>query len=277
METGPVLETCLAKSLDDQAAGLRRIFAAETVRVIALVGGKSTTISTALAIALAGQGKKVLLVDEQMFAGKSHPLMGKPFSADINDVLKGKKSLREIVRNIAEISLLPGVADGMAEDTGAGRVGLLDAFHELAIGFDFVIVNASDTQYRGVGFSLAASEVMVLCDESDEGIMSAYRQMKVLTQLGGDRRFMMMFHGEGGAFAKRLFHKLTQVCKKYLKLMPEFAGVLPKDQLLAVQMLEMVALDMMHWPVPGEGDTSRFEVFMCRLLTAKGNSNLAAA
>lgn len=275
--TGLARETYLARQASDQATGLRQLFAADAVRVVALLGSQSQSVSAALAVALAGQGHKVLLVDEQLCAGTTHPLLDSELRSDIGSVLRGKKSLKEILLSVAGITLMPADTEYLTNNTEAARLQLLDAFHTLGIGFDFVIVHAApDIQHHGVGFALAASEVIVLCDESDHGITVAYRHIKTLTRMGGDRHFMMMFRGGNESAAKQLFHKLTSVCGRYLGLKPDFACVLPTDRYSAAQVLEMYALDMAHWPVPEEGDGRRFEVFMCRLLSATG-SNLTAA
>lgn len=267
----------MARPVADQATGLRQLFAADAVRVVALLGSQSQSVSAALAVALAGQGKKVLLVDEQLCAGTTHPLLEGVLSADVGHVLSGKKTLQEIMFSVTGVTLMSADTEKLSHNTEAARVQLLDAFHSLAVGFDFVVIHgAPDIQHHGIGFALAASEVIVICDETDQGITTAYRHIKTLMKMSDDRHFMMMFRGGNESMAKRLFHKLSSVCSRYLRLKPDFACVLPVDRLSAAQVLEMFALDMTHWPIPEDGDSSRFEVFMCRLLSAAG-SNLTAA
>lgn len=267
----------MARQAADQATGLRQLFAADAVRVVALLGNQSQSVAAALAVALAGQGSKVLLVDEQLCAGTTHPLLDRVLSADVGHVLRGKKNLSDTVLSVAGITLMPADTERTAHNTEAARVQLLDAFHALAVRFDFVIIHAApDVRHQGVGFALAASEVIVLCDESDHGITVAYRHIKTLTSMGGERHFMMMFRGGNEPVAKNLFHKLSAVCRRYLNLRLDFACVLPTNRFAAAQTLEMYALDMTHWPALEEGDDSRFEVFMCRLLSTTG-SNLTAA
>lgn len=229
--TGLVREICLARQASDQATGLRQLFAADAVRVVALLGSQSQSVSAALAVALAGQGNKVLLVDEQLCAGTTHPLLDGLLGADIGAVLRGNKSLKEILLSVAGITLMPADTECLSHNSEVARLQLLDSFHALGVGFDFVIIHAApDIQHHGVGFTLAASEVIVLCDESDHGITVAYRHIKTLTRMGGERHFMMIFRGGNESAAKQLFHKLTSVCRRYLGLKPDFACVLPTDR-----------------------------------------------
>ncbi len=66
----------MARVSTDQAQGLRQLFAAEEVRVVALTGRHSQSVAAALALALTAQNNKVMLVDEELCAGGEHPLLG---------------------------------------------------------------------------------------------------------------------------------------------------------------------------------------------------------
>jgi flagellar biosynthesis protein FlhG len=265
----------LARALADQATGLRQLFAAEAVRVIALVGSQSQAVAAALAVALAALDKKVLLVDEALCATVTHPLLEAPLGWDAGDVLRGKKSLDEAIVTVAGVALMPADTERLGRSLDAARVHLLDDFHALVVGFDYVVIHAaSDLTRHGLGFALAAPEVVVLCDESDYGITEAYRHIKTLYRMSDNRHFMMMFRGGNEAKSKSLFHKLTAVCDRYLELKPDFACVLPVNRLAAARTLEMFAVDMMHWPL--QNDDNRFEAFMCRLLSATGSKLTAA-
>lgn len=258
----------------DQATGLRQLFAAEAVRVVALIGSQSQSVAAALAMALVAQDKKVLLVDEALCATTEHPLLEQPLGWDVGDVLRDKKALDEVIVSVAGLALMPADTEHLGRNLDAARIQLLDNFHALVVGFDCVIIHAaSDLQHHGLGFALAAAEVIVLCDESDHGITEAYRHIKTLNRMGDDRHFTMIFRGGNEAKAKSLFHKLTAVCDRYLALKPDFACVLPTNRLKAARTLEMFAVDMMHWPL--QNDDNRFEAFMCRLLSTTG-SNLTA-
>jgi flagellar biosynthesis protein FlhG len=263
----------LARVNTDQAQGLRQLFAAEEVRVVALVGSQSQSVSAALALALTAQGKKVLLVDEELCAGEEHPLLNAPLTVDIGQVLRGKKELRDIMLSEVGITLMPADTVRIERSMEAARIHLIDEFHAFAVGFDYVVVHAApDLQRHGMGFALAAPEVIVLCDQRENEITKAYRHIKTLTKMGGARHFMLMFRGGNEALAKVMFHKLTAVCQKYLRLKLDFSCVLPADSMAAAEMLEMLALDMMHWPAPSVDNGSRFDIFMCRLLNATGSS-----
>ena len=265
----------MARQLADQAAGLRKLFTPGAVRVVALVGVESQSVAAALALSLTQQSKTVLLVDEQLCAKIPHPLIKKKPRLDIGHVLQGKADLKDVfLSGLSDVVLMPANTELALNYTEAAKLQLLDSFHALASKFDFVIIHAaSDIRRHGVGFSLAASEVIVVCDEHDQGITAAYRQIKMLAQMQGERHYMLMIRGGNEHIAKGLFHKLSMVCWKYLRLKPDFACVLPANPFSAACVVGMYAIDMMHWPLSDDG--KQFDIFMCRLLSAIG-SNLAA-
>ncbi len=261
----------------DQAEGLRRMFAADATHMVALVGDEAQDITAALAVALAGQGRKVLLLDEQVSRGDTHPLSALAVTYDIGAVVRGEKSLQEIVVSVAGITLLPAAIDRDIHGADAARVRLLAGFHALSSLYDIVLVHAGQTPHRrSLGFALAAPEVIILCDGSSVGITASYGQIKLMARSPGKRHFHLMFRGVETMLAKILFRNLASVCRQHLQLMPDFAGAFPLDQKAAADAMETLASEMTQWPVL-ERDDSRFEAFMHRLLTATSARRTATA
>lgn len=264
------MERPLIRTAVDQAEGLRRMFAADAAHMVALLGDDENDISVALALALAGQGKKVLLLDEQLRAGDPHVLLAAAVRYDIGHVLRGEKSLQEIALPAAGITLLPvGIVRPVHKDSA--RVRLLAAFHALVGMFDIVLIRAAATAVHrsSFGFALAAPEVIVLCTGTSSGITAAYSQIKITAHTPGNRHFRLLFRGVEESLASVLFRNLAGVCRQHLNLMPDFAGVLPVERSAAADALETLAAGIAGWPQP-ERDGSRFEAFMRRLLSVTG-------
>jgi len=258
----------LTRATTDQAEGLRRLFAADATHMVALVGNEAQDISAALAVALAGQGRKVLLLDEQLLAGDTHPLATLPMQHDIGAVIRGEKSLQEIVVPVAGITLLPAGVNRSINGADAARVRLLASFHALASLFNVVLVHSAPAEQRhGLGFALAAPEVLTLCEGSANGITACYSQIKLMARAPGKRHFRLLFRGVDDTLARVLFRNLAAVCRQHLQLMPDFGGALPQDQAAAADAMETLASGMAQWPIL-ERDDSRFEAFMRRLLSA---------
>ncbi len=261
----------------DQAEGLRRLFAADATHMVTLIGDEAQDISAALAVALAGQGRKVLLLDEQLGSGDLHPLATLPMQHDIGAVVRGEKSLQEIVIPVAGITLLPAGTSRTLHGADSARVRLLAGFHTLSNLYDVVLVHsAASGQRRGLGFALAAPEVLTLCDGTSAGITACYSQIKLMARAPGTRHFRLLFRGVEESLARVLFRNLGAVCRQHLKLMPDYAGTFPLEQKAAADAMEKIAADMAHWPVL-ERDDSRFEAFMRRLLSTTGTRKTAPA
>ncbi len=244
---------------------------ADAARMVALFGDDEQEITAALALALAGEGKRVLLLDEQLRAGDTHSLLPVPVRADIGHALRGDKSLQEIVLSIAGITLLPaGTMRTVHKDSA--RVRLLASFHALVGMFDVVLIRAATAPRPSFGFALGAPEALVLCRGTSSGITAAYAQIKLAAHSPGSRHFRLLFRGVDDAMANVLFRNLAGVCRQHLNLMPDLAGVLPFDHGAAATALEALAAEIANWPSP-ERDDSRFEAFMCRLLSVTGTFN----
>lgn len=267
----------MTRNATDQAEGLRRMFATDATHMVALVGNDAQDISAALAVALAGQDRKVLLLDEQLGEGDHHPLATLPVDHDIGAVVRGEKSLQEITLPVAGITLLPAAVYRNVHGADSARVRLLAGFHALSSLYDVVLVHAAPQAQRGgLGFALASPEVLLLCDGTSAGITSCYGQIKIMAKAAGKRHFRLLFRGSDATMAPVLFRNLASVCRQHLQLMPDFAGALPTDPLAAADAMEQLAADMAQWPVV-ERDDSRFEAFMRRLLHATGTRKAAPA
>lgn len=248
------------------------MFAADAAHMVAVLGDDERDITAALAVALAGQGKKVLLLDEALSVGDTHTLLRSPFRHDISAVLRGEKSLQEIVVPVAGITLLPAGITRAVTGADAAKVRLLAAFHALIGMFDVVLIHAAPSAINrpSFGFALAAPEVIVLCKGTSVGITAAYSQMKATANTPGERHFRLIFQNADEPIARVLFRNFASVCRQHLNLMPDFAGILPVEQTAAADALERLAADMISWPLP-ERDDSRFEAFMRRLLSVTGS------
>jgi len=259
------------RTVIDQAEGLRRMFAADAAHMVAVLGDDEQDITAALAVALSGQGKKVLLLDEALRAGELHTLLTKPVKHDISSVLRSEKSLQEIVIPTTGITLLPAGITRSVQNADSARVRLLAAFHALMGMFDIVLIHAAPSALNrpSFGFALAAPEVIVLCRGTSAGITAAYSQVKATTSTPGERHFRLLFQDVDERMARVLFRNFASVCRQHLASMPDFAGVLPSTKVAAADTLEAFAVDMSAWPLP-ERDDSRFEAFMRRLLSVTG-------
>lgn len=264
-------EAELASLLPDQAEGLRRLFAADTRRMVAIVSAGTTAngcaTSVGLATALAQMTGSVLLLDEPLAAGDACAAYACTFKHDLNAVLSARCDIEAaIIRGIGGPDLLAGGggrAASLPRPKIEARIGLVNAFYRLAGRYDVVLVHAgAELLGRHPSFAWACQDVIVLCSGQPDAVTAAYGHIKALHQSGG-RRFHLLFEGVAQERAQVLFRNVAAVSRRHLQLMPDFLGVLPQS--LPAGYFTQLAEALRSWPLP-EHKAGHFPALMRRLL-----------
>ena len=222
----------------DQAHGLRRMIHRRPTRVIAVCSGKGgvgkTNVSVNLSIALAAQGKQVMLLDADLSLGNVDVLLGLRPKLNLSHVIDGTCSLEEVVlTGPCNVKLLPaGSGERALLDLGArGHAGLIQAFSEPLFDCDVLLVDtAAGLNPSVLTFARASQEiVVVLCDEP-ASITDAYALIKVLNRDHGCHRFRVLANMVRSAReGQELFLKLLNTSAKFLDVSLDFMGAIPFD------------------------------------------------
>ncbi len=280
----------------DQAAGLRRMANPQPVRVIAVASGKGgvgkTNVSVNLAVALAGGGKDVMLLDADLAMANVDVLLGLQPNGNLAHVIDGERNLEEIiVEGPGGLMIVPassGVAR-LASLTPAEHGGLIRAFSELSHPLDVLIVDtAAGVSDAVISFTRAAQEVIVVVCDEPASITDAYALIKVLNRDYGLHRFQVLANmARSEDEGLNLYRKIAAVCDRYLDVTLHFMGTVPHDEYLrkAVQRQSAVveafpsspsgkafkklAMQADKWPVP-EGMRGHLEFFVERLIQPGG-------
>ena len=99
----------------DQASGLRKMQDLQQIKVIAVSGGKGgvgkTNVSLNTAIALAQQGKKVLVLDADLGLANVDVMLGLRVKRNLSHVLSGECDLDDIIiEGPAGINIIPATS-----------------------------------------------------------------------------------------------------------------------------------------------------------------------
>ncbi len=284
----------MSEVIIDQAAGLRRIVKPRPVRVIAVTSGKGgvgkTNVSVNLGIALAQEGKEVMLLDADFGLANVDVMLGLHPTYNISHVISGSRSLEEvIVPGPSGLRVVPASSGikKMAELDVTQHAGVIRAFSELSQELDVLIIDtAAGISESVVSYARAAQEVVVVVCDEPASITDAYAMIKLLNRDYGINRFrilanMVLSVQEGRA----LFQKLTTVTDRYLDIAMDFMGAIPFDDYLkkAVQKQRAVveayprskaalafkklAQKTEHWPLPSSAG-GHLEFFIERLIMA---------
>jgi flagellar biosynthesis protein FlhG len=269
--------------------------AAQPVRVIAVTSGKGgvgkTNVAANLSVALAANGRDVMLLDANLGLGDVDVLLGLQPEFNLSHVLAGDRSLEEvIVEGPLGVKIVPAASGmrRMAELRPMEYAGIVRAFSELTTRLDVLVVDTGAGISDGVTAFLRASQdvVVVVCDEP-ASIADAHALIRVLAADYDVARFRVLANmvrsvREG----YEVFAKLARGCDKSCNVSLDFIGSIPHDEQLrfAVQKQRAVvetypssraalafkklAQRVEEWPVPDEAD-GRLGFFVERLIRAR--------
>lgn len=229
----------MAEHAQDQAAGLRKMTqATRPVKVIAIASGKGgvgkTNVTVNLGVALAAQGKEVLLLDADLGLANIDVMLGLHPQYNLLHVLDGSKTLNEIiVEGPAGLKIIPAASgvQKMAELSSVEHAGMIQAFSEMEQHIDVLMIDsAAGIADSVVSFCKAAQEVVVVVCDEPASITDAYALIKLLNRDHKVERFHIIANmcrsvQEG----RELFDKISLVCDRFLDVTLDFMGIVPFD------------------------------------------------
>lgn len=224
--------------MHDQASGLRRMTKLSSTKVITVTGGKGgvgkTNVTLSMAISMARQGKKVMVLDADLGLANVDIMLGLRSGRNLSHVLAGLCELKDIiVEGPYGVKIVPASSgtQNMAELTPAQHAGLIRAFGSLQDDIDVLLVDtAAGISDMVLSFSSAAQDVLVVVCDEPTSITDAYALIKILSREYDVQRFkivanMVRSYREG----RNLFTKLTRVTERFLNANLELVACVPLD------------------------------------------------
>lgn len=281
--------------IEDQASSLRRMNQSRLIKVIAVTGGKGgvgkTNITLNTAIAMAQQGKRVMVLDADLGLANVDVLLGLRVVKNLSHVLSGECTLDEVlVEGPYGIKIAPATSgsQSMTELTHTEHAGLIRAFSELRTQIDVLIVDtAAGISDMVLSFSRASQDIMVVVCDEPTSLTDAYALIKILNKDHGVFRFKIVANmvrnmREG----QELFTKLTKVTDRFLDVALELVATVPFDENVrksvrkqkaivdlypsspAAIAISKLAQQAASWPVPSQPG-GHLEFFLEQLITKK--------
>lgn len=228
----------------DQAAGLRNLAlfrATDAARVFTFAGGRSrvgrTSVVINLAVALAQQGQRVLLIDENPCHNNICTSLGLQARFDLLHVIHRDKRLDQVLlKGPGDIAILPAMRGIQALNRLHPReeAWLVGCFSELADSVDIVLI---DTAMVGTTFvlplSLASEQVVIVISGSAAALTGAYALIKIMNQEYAKQHFLVLVNKvDSEVNALSVYRNLYQVARQYLSVTLEYAGFIPSDEKL---------------------------------------------
>jgi flagellar biosynthesis protein FlhG len=277
----------------EQASGLRHVEGAQRpVRAIAVTSGKGgvgkTNVSVNLGVAMCDAGHKVMLLDADLGLSDIDELLGLHPEYDISHVLRGERSLQEVMlAGPSGLMVLPGSCGSrpLAAMSMAEHVGLIRAFGDVDADFDTLIVDtAAGISDTAISFAGACHEIVVLVCDEPASISDACAIIQSLNLGYGHHRFHILANMVRSAQEGReLFSKMCRVVDRHLDVTLSFMGAIPHDEHLrkavraqrpvvqafprsrVAQGFRNLAKKVDIWPAP-RGANGRVQFFVERLI-----------
>ncbi|MBK1717829.1 AAA family ATPase [Thiocystis violacea] len=214
------------------------------MRTLCVTSGKGgvgkTTLSINLGIAIARAGRKVLLLDGDLGLANLNVMLGIIPKLTIHDVVRGQKTLAQIVMPTGYgLDLIAG-ASGIAELADLGESERQNVMHDLEglSGYDFLIIDTG----AGIGdnvirFVMAADDVIIVTTPHPTSLTDAYGIIKTILAHEPKPLKLLVNNAPTAADANRVASRLKSVTDRFMNGTLDYIGYVPADALIEKSIL----------------------------------------
>jgi len=208
------------------------------VRTIAITSGKGgvgkTNIATNLAMLFRKYKKRVLLIDLDLGLANVDILLGLHPEYTLQDVIEGRKEMKDIVLQGPEgIMIVPG-SSGIEELTNlneAQKKQLFRGLGELDEEVDVAIVDTgAGISSNVLSFVLAANEILLITTPEPTAITDAYAMIKVLSRRRKELNIKLVVNLSGSREeAESTMKNISSVARRFLGIDIQYLGYMLSD------------------------------------------------
>lgn len=210
-------------------------------RVISITSGKGgvgkTNFTVNLALAAQQSGLKAVVFDADLGLANIDIVLGLLPKYNLTHVLRGEKTIREIVayghNNLPVIAGGSGVTElvNLADWQISRFINGLNELEDMA---DLILIDTGAGLSNNVmSFVYAATEVIVVTTPEPTAITDAYAVIKLLSRRRDCRVLLMVNRAQNQREAETTYQKMARAADKFLSFPLVFLGWLPDDPAVA--------------------------------------------
>lgn len=229
-----------SNQMNDQAAGLRRLLARSSSRVVTVVGARdglgATSIVVNLAAVLGSSGKDVLVLDENLSQDNVANTLALKVRHDLLNVVRGESTWQDVILSGSQgVRILPvaRAIQSLPKLDEMQRERLLESLSAAAKGMDVVLVDAARAGHS-VCASLSGDEPLLLVlNATSSGITESYSLLKQMAMHNGRQAFDIVVNKvDSEREALAVFDNMAGVARRHLQVHLEYLGHIPVDEKL---------------------------------------------
>lgn len=215
-------------------------------RTIAVTGGKGgvgkTSVALNLALTLARQDKRVLLLDGDTDLANVSIMVGLYPRRTLANVMAGECPLEDIIlESDYGLHIVPG-ASGVQDCMDMGQaesLRILRALNNLESRYDYVITDtAAGLQAAGLHMIAAAELACVVVTPDPASLTDAFSLIKVLRRRGYSRIPSILVNmAQGASQARSVFQRLDSAAQRHLGISLHYMGGIWRDETLRQSVL----------------------------------------
>jgi flagellar biosynthesis protein FlhG len=208
-------------------------------KMLMIASGKGgvgkTWFSITLAQALSMEKKSVLLFDGDLGLANVDIQLGLIPEKDLANVIDGSCSLKDAVTNykMGGFHILAGRSgsSNLAQISIERFWVMMSALKSIGQEYDYVILDVG----AGIGstvkqMSRFVDECLVIITDEPTSITDAYALIKVSRQTNPSLNISIVINqAQDIGSGEKVFHKITNVCKRFIDYEPSLAGIVIKD------------------------------------------------
>ena len=210
-------------------------------------GVGKTNVATNVAVAMAGDGHNVALLDADLSLANVDVLLGLQPRFNLSHVMNGDVTVSDTLLNGPRgVRIIPASSGNfdMSKLDARGQATLINAFSAMDGQPDVLVVDTAAGISPSVArFVKAAQYPIVVLRDEPASLTDAYALIKVFSRNYGIHRFHIVTNqSQGRRTGRRLFDKLDRVAESYLDVVLRHTGDIPQDDYLVKAVQQQCAV-----------------------------------